>query len=128
MKLSNRMLVNSTQVLSKLNQLELPVKVAFILSKNIKEVDKSLESYNETRQKLIGQYAEKDENGMPKSDEVGNIIFKEDCQEKWMQDIQELLELKTNVKIQTISTHDLFKAEISISPLELETIEFMIKD
>ena len=128
MKLSNQMLINSIHVLGKLNQLELPVKVAFILSKNIKEVDKSLESYNETRKKLLDQYAEKDENEMLKSDEGGNIIFKEGCQEKWIQDIQELLELKTNVKIQTISTHDLFKAEISISPLELETIEFMIKD
>lgn len=128
MKLSNEALVNSIPVLSRLNQLELPVKVAFILAKNIKEVDKSLESYNETRKKLLNQYSEKDENEVLKSDEGGNIIFKEGCQEKWIQDIQELLELKTNVKIQTISTHDLFKAEISISPLELQKIEFMIKD
>ena len=128
MKLSNQTLVNSIPVLSKLNQLELPVKVAFILAKNIKEVDKTLESYDETRKKLLVQYAEKDENEMPKSDDYGNIVFKEDCQEKWVQDIQELLGLKTNVKIQTISTHDLFKAEISISPSELEKIEFMIND
>lgn len=39
----------------------------------------------------------------------------------------ELLELKVNLKIEPISTHDLFKAEISISPSELEKIEFMIK-
>lgn len=128
MKLSNQTLVNSIPVLSKLNQLELPVKVAFIVAKNIKEVDKSLGSYNETRNKLLRQYAEKDEQGMPKVDEVGNIIFKEDCQEKWTGDIQELLELKVNLKIETIPTHDLFKAEISISPSELEKIEFMIKD
>ncbi|MDB8553883.1 hypothetical protein [Turicibacter sanguinis] len=128
MKLSHEVLVNSVPVLSKLNQLELPVKVAFILAKNIKEVDKSLESYNETRKKLLIQYAEKDENNMPKSDDAGNIIFKEGCQEKWGQDIQELLKLKTNIKIQPISTHDFFKAEISISPSELERIEFMIKE
>ena len=39
MKLSNEVLVSSVSVLGKLNQLELPVKVAFILAKNIKEVD-----------------------------------------------------------------------------------------
>ena len=128
MKLSNEVLVSSVSVLGKLNQLELPVKVAFILAKNIKEVDKSLESYNETRKKLLIQYAEKDENNMPKSDDAGNIIFKEDCHEKWVQDIQELLDLKVNLKIETIPTHDLFKAEISISPSELEKIQFMIKD
>lgn len=127
-KLSNQVLLNSIPVLNKLNQLELPVKVAFMLSKNIKKVDKSLEGYNETRKKLLLQYAEKDEKEMPKSDEQGNIIFKEGCQEKWVRDIQELLELKTDVEIQKISTHDLFKAELSISPLELATIEFMIKD
>ena len=127
MKLSNQTLVNSIPVLSKLNQLELPVKVAFILAKNIKEVDQSLGSYNETRNKLLRQYAEKDEQGMPKADEMGNIIFKEGCHEKWMEEIRELLELKVNLKIEKIPTHDLFKAEISISPSELEKIEFMIK-
>ena len=124
MKLSNEVLVSSVSVLGKLNQLELPVKVAFILSKNIKE----LGSYNETRKKLLVQYVEKDEQGMPKADEMGNIIFKEGCHEKWTEDIRELLELKVNLKIEPISTHDLFKAEISISPAELEKIEFMIKD
>ena len=127
MKLSNEVLVSGVSVLGKLNQLELPVKVAFILSKNIKEVDKSLGSYNETRKKLLVQYAEKDEQEMPKADEMGNIIFKEGCHEKWMEEIRELLELKVNLKIEPISTHDLFKAEISISPSELEKIEFMIK-
>ena len=128
MQLSNQALLNSIPVLSKLNQSELPVKVAFILSKNIKEVDNGLDGYNETRKKLLFQYAEKDDEGMPKVDEHGNIVFKEECREKWTKAIQELLELKTDVKIQKISTHDLFKAELSISPLELATIEFMIKD
>lgn len=128
MKLSNQALVESIQTLQKLNRLELPVKVAFLLSRNIKEVDKSLESYNETRQKLIFQYADKDEEGNLRFDEKGDIIFKEGIQEKWSQDIRELLELKTTTKVQPISIHDLFKAEISISPLELSTIEFMLKD
>lgn len=128
MKLSNQALLNSIQVLIKLNQLELPVKVAFMLSKNIKEVDKGLEGYNETRKKLLFQYVEKDDEGMPKVDEHGNIVFKEECQEKWAQDIQELLKLKTEIKIQKIPTHDLFKAELSMTPSELSMIEFMIKD
>ena len=128
MKLSNQALVESIQTLQKLNRLELPVKVAFLLSRNIKEVDKSLESYNETRQKLIFQYADKDEEGNLRFDEKGDIIFKEGIQEKWSQDIRELLELKTTTKVQPISIHDLFKAEISISPLELSSIEFMLKD
>lgn len=128
MKLSNQSLLNSINVLSKLNQLELPVKVAFMLSKNIKEVDKGLEGYNETRKKFLSQYAKKDDEGMPKVDEHGNIIFKEECQEKWVRDIQELLELKTEVKIQKLSTHDLFKADLFISPSELLAIEFMIKE
>ena len=128
MKLSNQALVESIQTLQKLNRLELPVKVAFLLLRNIKEVDKSLESYNETRQKLIFQYADKDEEGNLRFDDKGDIIFKEGIQEKWSQDIRELLELKTTTKVQPISIHDLFKAEILISPIELSTIEFMLKD
>ena len=40
MKLSNRLLLNSINILTKLNQLELPIKVAFIILKNTKAVEK----------------------------------------------------------------------------------------
>ena len=83
MKLSNRLLLNSINVLTKLNQLELPIKVAFI---------------------------------------------KDECVGKWNSDINELLDLEVSIDLQTISIDDLFRADLSMTPTELSSIEFMIKD
>lgn len=128
MKLSNRALLNSINILNKLNQSQLPVKVAFIILKNTKTVDKELVNYFEAREKLVKQYALLNEEGQAIPDEHGNLQFKEGCVEKWNSDINELLDLEVEVEMQTMSTDDLFKLDLSMTPNELGIIEFMIED
>lgn len=128
MKLSNRELLNSVNVLSKLNQSQLPVKVAFVILKNTKEIEKELTNYFDAREKVVSQYAVLDDEGKPIPDEGGNLQFKEDCIEKWNSDIQELLGIKYSVNLQMVSINELFKSELSISPSELSLIEFMLKE
>lgn len=128
MKLSNRLLLNSVNVLSKLNQLELPIKVAFIILKNTKLVEKELTNYFEAREKLVKQHAILNEEGQAVSDEYGNLQFKDECVGKWNSDINELLDLEVSIELQTISIDDLFKSDLSMTPTELSSIEFMIND
>ncbi len=128
MKLSNQALLNCVSVLRRLNQLELPVKVAFVLSKNAKVIEKELGHYSEAREKLVKKYAVLDENDMPLADEHGNLQFKEGCIEDWNSDINELLNIDVNVKLQTLSIHDLFKSDLRITPAELSLIDFMLKE
>ncbi len=128
MKLSNQALLNCVSVLRRLNQLELPVRMAFVLSKNAKLIEKELGHYSEAREKLVKKYAVLDENDMPLADEHGNLQFKEGCTENWNADINELLNIEVNVKVQLLSIHDLFKSDLMITPQELSLIEFMIKE
>lgn len=128
MKLSNRSLLNSINVLNKLNQLELPIKVAFIILKNTKAVEKELTNYFEAREKLVKKYAILNEEGNAVPDEYGNLQFEDECVGKWNSDVNELLDLEISIKLQTISIDDLFKSDLSMTPTELSNIEFMIKD
>ncbi len=71
MKLSNEKLVNSIGVLSKLTNMELPIKLSYAISKNITKIDRELVVYNKERQKLIEKYGEKDEESKLKTKEDG---------------------------------------------------------
>lgn len=128
MKLSNRSLLNSINVLNKLNHSELPIKVAFIVLKNTKEVEKELANYYEMREKLVKKYAVLDDEGNPVPDEYGNLKFEDDNVQKWNSDINELLDSEVNIKLQTLSIHGLFKSELCVTPSELAMIEFMLKE
>lgn len=128
MKLSNRSLLNSINVFTKLNQLELPIKVAFIILKNTKAVEKELTNYFEARERLVKQYAILNEEGQAVPDEYGNLQFKDECVGKWNLDINELLDLEVSIDLQTISIDDLLRSDLSMTPTELSNIEFMIKD
>ena len=52
-----------SNVVKRLSNLPLPVKIAYGLSKNLKTIDREVEILNVSRQKLIDEFAERDENG-----------------------------------------------------------------
>mgnify|MGYP001143139418 FL=1 len=91
MKLSNENLVNSIGVLSKLTQMELPIKLSYALSKNITKIDRELTVYNKERQKLIEKYGEKDEEGKLKTKEDGTINILDI--DSFNKDLKEILEI-----------------------------------
>lgn len=123
MKLSNEKLANSINVLTKLTNMELPIKFSYALSKNITKIDRELEVYNKERAKLIDKYGEKDEEGKLKKneDETVKIIDTE----SWDKDIKELLEFENEIDIHKINEEDLFKCNCNITPGELMLIDYM---
>lgn len=125
MKIKNELLVNSVGVLSKLNNAELPVKVSYKLSKNIKNIEKELSVYEEEKQKLINKYGEKDEDGKNKINENGTINILDP--EAWNKDYKELLEIENDIKVEKISIDDLAKTDFKITAAELALIDYLIK-
>ena len=125
MKIKNEVLVNSVQVLRKLNNAELPVRVSYKLAKNIKNIDKELKIYEEEKQKLINKYGEKDEEGKLKTKEDGSINITDT--ENWNKDIKELLEIEAEINIEKINIDELGKSDFKITPSELSLIDYMIK-
>lgn len=125
MKLSNEEILTDIQKLRGLSERQLPVKVSYALAKNISKIESELKVYEKERAKLIDKYAEKDEKGV-KSDNDGQIIFKDGCKEQWDKDIKELLAIENEVDIHK------FKIDIlegySMTPSELMLIDYMIEE
>lgn len=125
MKLKNEVLVNSVQVLRKLNNAELPVRVSYKLAKNIKSIEKELNIYEEEKQKFINKYCEKDDEGNNKINEDGTIKIIDT--EKWNKDIKELLDIEAEINIEKINIDELAKSDLKLTPAELALIDYMIK-
>mgnify|MGYP000051623031 CR=1 FL=1 len=128
LNLSNERIVNTINVLGELNNAKLPVKVAYAITKNINKINTELKAYNEEKVKLIDKYAEKDEKGKLKTNEIGNVILKEEHIEDWNRDIAELLSIENEIDIHMIQLDDLLNSNYNISPAELTAIDFMIEE
>lgn len=124
MIVKNEKLVNSVGVLSKLNNMDLNIKVSYAIAKNINKIEKELEVYNKEKAKLIDKYGEKDEEGKLKVDEAGNIKIIDE--ENWNKEFKELLEIENEIDIHKINEEDLFKCDnANITPGELRLVDYM---
>ncbi|WP_368253554.1 hypothetical protein [Clostridium paraputrificum] len=124
MKLSNERLVNSVGVLSKLTNLELPIKLSYAFSKNITKIDAELKAYNIEREKLLKKYGEKDEEGKLKVSEKGEVNILD--RENFNKEIAELLQCESEIDIHLIDLEKV-DAKINITPGELMIIDYMFK-
>ena len=123
MKVKNIQLVNSIATLNKLLTCELNIKTQFNLDKNVKEIDKILESYNASRKKLIEKYCDKDEEGKPSI--INNqYTFKENLDE-FNKEFNELNSIENDVKIIKFSIDEL--EGVKVNSTELASINYMIK-
>lgn len=126
MKLSNERLVKDATGLSQLTNKSLPVKVSYAIAKNVSKIEGILKIYNKEREKLIGKHSDKTEDGSVKSDEFGNIIFKD--LESWTKDITELQSVENEIDIHKFSINDLLNGSYDMAPGELMMIDYMIAE
>ena len=124
LKLSNERLVNSVGVLSKLTNLELPIKLSYAFSKNITKIDTELKAYNLERAKLLDKYGEKDNEGNLKQNEKGEVNILDI--ENFNKEIAELLQCESEIDIHLIDLEKV-DAKINITPGELMIIDYMFK-
>lgn len=128
MKVSNKELLESVNALSGLLVQKLPVAVSFKLSKNINKINEVLKIYDVEKQKIIEEYSVKDDEKKAVVDEDGNIQIKEEFREIAQKEMAELLELKNDIKIEKISISKLEDSSAIISPSELMTLDYMMKE
>lgn len=128
LNLSNERVVNTINALSKLNNAQLPIKVAYAISKNVNKIESELKVYNTEKAKLVNKYGEKDKEGKLKVGENGNVSLKEEHIEDYNRDIKELLSIENEMDIHMIKLDDLLNSDYNISPAELSAIDFMIEE
>lgn len=117
-------IVNSAEIFSALSQKKLNMRMAYQLAKIIKEVQKEFELFQETRMKLIYEYAERNEDGQLKVDENNNFTIPKEKIQNFQKELNELLEMQVELQINKINLDEL--EDIEFTPMDLIKIEKFI--
>ena len=126
-KVTNREMESKVNILRKLSNMKLPVKVSYAIAKNINTIDKELKVFISERDKLIKEYAIKDEHGNPK---VGNnqYLFPDGKEEECNSKYAELLDIEVELQLREINIDDLINSNVDLTPNDMLELEFMLKE
>jgi hypothetical protein len=122
MKLANLIDPRFKQALTKLNQQQLPLKVAFKLKGAINSVDAELKKYEEVRMSALQKYGKKNEDGSLAADENGNIPLEGDSAQNFVAELNELLSLEIELPKFTLSE---LGDKVTMSSEELFLLDFI---
>ena len=128
MKITNRKILTDANFLGQLTQKQLPIKISYALAKNISKIENELKIYNSEKDKLIDQYAIKDEKGNLKVDENNQFKVREEYKEVWEKEIEELLDIEINLDVHKIKLDELMLSNCNMTPAELMLIDYMIEE
>lgn len=126
MKLTNRKILNDLNGLKSLTGKQLPVKASYAIAKNISKLESEAKIYEKERIKLLEKYCELDENSNIKANENGDAVFKEGCKEQWDKDINELMDIESDIDIHQFKLDQL--EGCILSPAEIMLIDYMIEE
>lgn len=120
MKVKLSILVDAVQPLQRLNNLDLPVETAYLISKNVQIINEELKAYNEIRNKLFKKYGEDIEEKGKKITRIKkeNIkIFNEEN--------NKLLTKMSNINLKKIELSAL--KGVKLRPSDISNLEFLLK-
>lgn len=121
-----RELVDSSEIMKKLSQKPLKGKTAYYTARLLREIDKELTLFNETRGNLIKKYGEKDENGELKIDENGNCKFTSEEMDKFYFEMNDILNNIIELNANKIELNDL--ENLDFTPTEMILLEPFIEE
>ena len=114
-------LLNSTETLQKLAQKDFKAKLAWTISKLLKQAENEIQSFNETRMNLIKKYGEKDENGELITDEKGNCKIVQGSITEFSNELDELINTEVEINANKIQMNLL--EDVEFTPAEMATLE-----
>ena len=124
MKMKLLQLINAERALGTLgNTKGLSSITAYRISKNIKSILEEIKTYNDTRTKMCEEYADKDKEGKPIIKD-NKYIMSTEKEIQLNEELGKLLDEDVDIQIKKVSLEDINKA--GLSPLELDSIEFML--
>lgn len=127
MKLTLSTIMNTKEALTGLgNATGLQSVIAYRILKNIKAINKEIDNYEKTAQKLVKEKAKKDENGEPVTNDQGQFQFEDGVIDELNKELNTLSQEEVELDIKTVSLSDIDNA--GLSSFQLETIEFMLED
>lgn len=106
-------ILNCSDVFKELSKKPIKIKVAYNIAKIIKAIEKENQLFEETRQRLLEKFCEKNENGSIKVNNNGNAIVRSECVDDYNTEIKELLESKVEITAEPIKLEDLETLELT---------------
>lgn len=101
---------------------DLPLKVAYKLNKMKKSIDSESGFYSEKFQKIIDEYAKKDDDGnVVFNDDGSQIIIQEDKIEECNDALEDLQKLEVEIDNQNLTIDD-FGEDIKCTPEDLKLL------
>lgn len=102
--------------------IDLPLKVAYKINKMKKSIDSESSFYSEKFQKIIDEYAKKDDDGnVVFNDDGSQIIIQEDKIEKCNDALEDLQKLEVEIDNQNLTIDD-FGEDVKCTPEDLELL------
>lgn len=95
-------LVDSTETLQKLSQKELKARLALSIARLLKEAEREIQNFNETRMNLIKKYGEKDENGELITDDKGNCKIENENLSEFSSELNDILTMEVELNASKI--------------------------
>lgn len=129
-KLTNAAVFSALMALSALSERKLPVRAAIQVAKAHRVLREEWEDVEKLREKMIEEYAERDENGeMVRGEEINGqatVKIRQDAREQFNKEWKELLNSEVEVDV-TISLAD-FGSNVEIEPSILDALSPLLVD
>lgn len=111
--------VLNKDVLDEINKKELKAKVAFQLSRIMRELGKEYELFQTNREKLLDKYVDKKEDGTWDYDEQGNVHVSQDKINDFNKEFNELLNATVSLNVESISLDDLKDETFTVEQMNI---------
>ena len=119
-------IVNNIEIVKEFANMSLPAITAYHASRILKKITEEYNIYQDTRQRILNKYAEKDEHGQLRSGENHMLIFADDNREKAINELQKVLEEKITLDVpkMNISEWD----GINFTPSQMYLLNMFIEE
>tara|TARA_Y100001938_G_C8095082_1_gene437590 strand:- start:1163 stop:1591 length:429 start_codon:yes stop_codon:yes gene_type:complete len=124
MKVTLRNIYGASNILGLLVEQQLPIRIAFRLTRLITRLNEEYSNLDNHRKKLVEEYGEAIKESDPNNP---SYTFSEENQQKFTEQFNELLDEKVEIEWEPISIEDLGE-NITISVRELNGIGFIFKE
>jgi len=114
-----------SNVIKRLANSPLPIKIAYAFSKNIKSITRELEELNAIRQKFIDEYAERDEKGDIVMANAMEVKLKDETRKEFDDKFKEFLNMEVELEVHTVALNQFTVANINLTPTEMAVLDFM---
>lgn len=119
-------ILESQETMQNLSTKTLRGRTAYQVARLLKRLEAELATYNDTRLKLVEQYAKKKEDGSFELNEKNEYQFTQENMQAYINEMNNLLQEKIEIDANPLKLDDLL--DLEFTPAEMVTLEPFIEE